>query len=333
MEFIQQMQEKAARNPKSILFPESGEEMILRAASQVWELGIAKPVLLGRRDEITALAEGLNLSAQGFEFLDPDDEAVVDRLVERYLTVSDLFSEKALRRKFKTPLNFAAAAVKVGWADCLAAGYTCATGDVVLAAQMFIGMRPGISTASSLGIVEFPNWDKGSEGSFLVFTDCAVQPRPTAEELADIAVASSYTVRSLLGWEPRVAMLSFSTKGSAAHEDVDTVRRAVDLAREKAPNLLVDGEFQLDAAIVPAAAAKKVKEPSPVAGRANVLVFPNLGAGNIGIKITQIFCGTVAYGPMLQGFAKPVTDFSRSAPLEEIVGNLAMLVLQAGGGA
>lgn len=332
MDFIQQVQEKAARHPKAILFPESREEMILRAASQVWELGIAKPVLLGREDEITALAEGFKLSTRGFGFLDPEDEAVMDALVGRYLETSDLFSEKALRRKFKQPLNFAAAAVRVGWADCLAAGYTCATGDVVLAAQMFIGMRPGISTASSLGIVEFPHWDKGSQGNFLVFTDCAVQPRPTPEELADIAVASSYTVRSLLGWEPRVAMLSFSTKGSAAHQDVDTVREAVALAREKAPELLVDGEFQLDSAIVPAAAAKKVKEPSPVAGRANVLVFPNLGAGNIGIKLTQIFCGAVAYGPMLQGFAKPVTDFSRSAPLEEIVGNLAMLVVQAGGG-
>lgn len=332
MELIRQIQEKAARDPKAILFPESGEEMILRAASQVWELGIAKPVLLGREDELTALAEGFDLSTQGFVFLDPGDETVMEALVAAYLAASDLYSEKALRRKFKTPLDFGAAAVKVGWADCLAAGYTCATGDVVLAAQMFIGMRPGISTASSLGIVEFPNWNRGSEGSFLAFTDCAVQPRPTAEELADIAVASSYTVSTLLGWEPRVAMLSFSTKGSAAHEDVDTVREAVDLARRKAPGLLVDGEFQLDAAVIPAAAAKKVGAGSPVAGKANVLVFPNLGAGNIGIKLTQIFCGTVAYGPMLQGFAKPVTDFSRSAPLEEIVGNLAMLVVQAGGG-
>ena len=333
MEFMKQIQEKARQAPKRILFPESGEEMILRAAQRVAELGIARPVLLGREAEIEALAGQWGIPTCGFAYLDHEDGALMDRLVEEYLAAVDLYLEKSLRRKFKDPLNFAAGAVRVGWADCLAAGYTCATGEVVRAAQMFIGMRPGIATASSLGIVEFPQWDRGSQGNLLVFTDCAVQPRPTAEELADIAVASSYTVQSLLGWEPRVAMLSFSTAGSAQHEDVDTVAAAVDLARQKAPGLLVDGEFQLDSAIVPAVAAKKVRRDSPVAGKANILVFPNLGAGNIGIKMTQIFCGTVAYGPMLQGFLKPVTDFSRSAPLEEIVGNLAMLVVCAGGGA
>ena len=163
----------------------------------------------------------------------------------------------------------------------------------------------------------------------ICFADCAVNARPSSEELADIALASADTVSLLLGWAPRVAMLSFSTKGSSEHEEVDRVRAAVEIARERRPELAVDGEFQLDAAIIPAVAAKKVKVPSAVAGKANVVIFPDLGAGNIGVKMVQIFAGATAHGPLLQGFARPVTDFSRSAPVEEIVGNLVMLAVTA----
>lgn len=330
MEFIEQIREKAKRAPKKIIFPESMEEKILQAARQVLDLGFAFPILVGREADIKARADEMGVSTEGFAFIDHEDEAVLKKLIGEYLAMSDMFSEKALKRKFKTPLNFAAGAVKVGLSDCLAAGFAHATAEVVIAAQSFIGMQEGISTVSSLGIVEFPNWS-GPQGNFLAFTDCAVQPRPTSEELADIAIASSDTVSALLGWQPRVGMLSFSTKGSTEHEDADVVINSVPIARAKRPDLLVDGEFQIDTAILPAVAAKKLKEPSDVGGKANVLVFPNLGAGNIGVKMAQIFGGAIAYGPMMQGFAKPVTDFSRSAPLEEIVGNLAMLVVRASG--
>jgi len=330
MTFTESLLARARSAPKKIVFPESTEEKILLAARRVCDDRIAEPILIGNKDAIAARAAELGISLKGFSFVDHQDESIKNALIASYLSTSDELSEKALNRKFRDPLNFAAAMVKVGQADCLAAGIAHTTGEVVLAAQVFIGMQKGISTVSSLGIAEFPNWT-GPQGHFLVLTDCAVQPRPTSEELADIAVASADTVRCLLNWEPRVAMLSFSTKGSSTHEDVETVAKAVELARQKCPGLLVDGEFQLDAAIIPEAAAKKVKGESPVAGRANILVFPNLGAGNIGVKMTQIFAGAVAYGPILQGFAKPVTDFSRSAPVEEMVGNLVMLVVRAQG--
>lgn len=192
-----------------------------------------------------------------------------------------------------------------------------------------MGLQPGVENPSSLGIADVPGFSLGENG-MLALADCAITAQPDAKDLAGIAIASADTVRSLLGWEPRVAMLSFSTCGSAEHESIDVVRQAVALAKELRPGLKVDGEFQLDAALLPQTAEKKVTRSSDVAGRANVLVFPNLHAGNIGVKLIQIFGRANAYGPVLQGFAKPVCDFSRSAPVEEMLGNVAMLVIRAG---
>ncbi len=328
MKFTERLRAVAAADPKRIVFPEATEEKILQAARQVTDLGIAHPVLLGKEEEIQAAAAAAGVELSGMEVVDYQAEAERQKLITAYLEISGLYSEKALNRKFRNPLSFGAAYVKAGRADALAAGLVNTTGEVILAAQMFIGMKEGIETVSSIGIVEFPDYD-GPEGNFLAIADCAVNPAPASEELADIALASADTVAALLGWEPRIAMLSFSTQGSSAHEDVDKVAAAAGIAREKRPELLIDGEFQLDAAIIPAVAAKKVKRESPVAGRANVLIFPDLGAGNIGVKLLQIFARAIAHGPLLQGFSRPVTDFSRSAPVEEIVGNLTMLVVQA----
>ena len=180
-----------------------------------------------------------------------------------------------------------------------------------------------------LGIADIPGFTLGENG-MLALADCAITAQPDAKDLAGIAIASADTVRTLLGWEPRVAMLAFSTCGSAEHESVEVVRQAVELAKKLRPELKIDGEFQLDAAILPQTARKKVKRESSVAGKANVLIFPNLHAGNIGVKLIQIFGHANAYGPVLQGFAKPVCDFSRSAPVEEMLGNVAMLVIRAG---
>jgi len=328
MTFTETLLKKALLSPKSIVLPEASEEKILLAARKVADLGAARPILLGNPDEISASANGAGVSLEGIEVVDSGDEAFKTELIGKLLEVCGDFSEKALNRKFRDPLNVAAAMVRTGYADCLGAGLTCSTGEVILTAQLMIGMHEGINTVSSIGIAEFPNFN-GPEGNLLCLTDCAVNMRPSPEELADIAITSAQTVRTLLGWEPSVAMLSFSTRGSSTHEDVEKVRKAVEIARSRKPDLLIDGEFQLDAAIIPEVARKKVRDHSPVAGRANIIVFPDLGAGNIGVKMAQIFGGAVAHGPLLQGFAKPVTDFSRSAPVEEIAGNLVMLSVYA----
>lgn len=328
MNFTEKLLEKARTQPKAVIFPESNEIRVLEAARKITDLGAAHPILVGNPDTVKAFAAENNVSLEGIKIVDNADEKLKQTVIKEFLAASDMFSEKALNRKFKTPLNFAAALVRVGRADCLAAGIVHTTGDVILAAQMFIGMEQNVNTPSSLGICEIPGYE-GSEGNMLVITDCAVNMNPSSEELADIAIASSGTVSALLGWEPRVAMLSFSTKGSSTDESVDKVVKAVEIARQKRPDLKIDGEFQLDAAIVTKAAARKVKTESDVAGKANIIVFPDLNAGNIGVKILQIFGHALAHGPMLQGFSKPVTDFSRSAPVDEMVGNLLMLVVRA----
>jgi phosphate acetyltransferase len=320
---------KAGKDPKRIVFPESDEAKILQAAERLVQLGVASPLLIGDRDTIEAFAGSIGVDTDDFSYLDSRDEAVAQEYVKRYLSVSDLFSEKALHRKFKDPLNFGAAVVKVGDGDCLAAGHRYSTGDVVLAAMSFIGMQEGLNTVSSIGVVEAPRFE-GPNGHIFAIADCAVNREPDATTLAEIAYATAHTVNALLGIEPKVAMLSFSTTGSAEGAPVEKVREAVRIANEKWPRLAIDGEFQLDAALIPAVAERKVKRESRVAGKANIIIFPSLEAGNIGVKLIQIFGDALAHGPMLQGFAKPVTDFSRSAPLDEIVGNLVMLVVKAG---
>jgi len=328
-EFIQRLTAKAVLNPKIIVFPESGNDKVLQASARLVAEGIAHPLLVGKEAVIEAKAAELGLSTQGFSYIDNEDEAVLAYAIPAFLAVNTEFSEKALNRKFKNPLNFAAAWVKLGKGDCLAAGIEATTGEVVLAAQLFIGLQEGIATVSSFGVVEAPNFET-SEGNLFAIADCAVCANPNASELSDIACTTADTMHSLLGWEPRVAMVCFSTDGSAQHEITDKVVEGVRLAHERRPDLAIDGEFQIDAAFKPAVAAKKVKRPSKVAGRANIIVFPDLNAGNIGVKLIQMFGGALAHGPLLQGFAKPVTDFSRSAPLDEIVGNLTILVVRAG---
>lgn len=330
MTFTERLLETARKEPKVVIFPESNEPRILQAARKITDLRIAYPVLVGNPETVTSFAAENNVSLQGIKVVDNFDEKLKQAVIQEFLEASDMFSEKALNRKFKTPLDFAAAMVRVGRADCLAAGIIHTTGDVILTAQMYIGMEENVATPSSLGICEIPGYE-GSEGNMLAITDCAVNVHPSSEELADIAIASASTISTLLGWEPRVAMLSFSTKGSSSHDDVDKVTKSVEIAKQKKPDLKIDGEFQLDAAIVPKAAAHKVGTESEVAGKANIIVFPDLGAGNIGVKILQIFGHALAHGPLLQGFSKPVTDFSRSAPVDEMVGNLIMLVVRAQG--
>lgn len=214
--------------------------------------------------------------------------------------------------------------VKAGDADCMVAGVSTETDEVVATYKLIIGMSKGVETPSCFSIQEVPHYD-GPHGHLVAFSDTAINIAPTSEELADIAISSARSIRAILGWEPRIAMLSFSTCGSASHERAALVARAVEIAREREPDLMVDGEFQLDAAIIPEVAARKVKRPSEVAGRANVLVFPNLDASNIGVKLLQRLGGAKPTGGMLQGFSKPVSDMSRGAGAEDVLRASVML--------
>ena len=325
---MEQLQLKAKANPQRVVLPEAGEEKILHAARQVRDMGIAYPMLVGKPETVSALGGSIGLSLDGIMVVDHTDQEKVEHFVAEYAKIDPDFPASALKRMLKDPLNFAAMMVRLGEADCMVAGLSHTTGEVVMASEMIIGLQEGISTVSSMGIVSIPGYE-GPEGNLLVIADCAVCPAPEPNELADIAISTADTVRSLMGWEPRVALLSFSTKGSASHERVDKVLKALEMVRERRPDLLIDGELQLDSAIVPEVAAKKVPGDSPVAGRANILIFPDLNAGNIGVKLVQRFAKAVAYGPSLQGFAKPVSDLSRGAPIEEIVGAITMVAVRA----
>ncbi|MCJ7654883.1 MAG: phosphotransacetylase [Dehalococcoidia bacterium] len=325
---MEQLQLKAKANPQRVVLPEAGEEKILHTARQVRDMGIAYPMLVGKPETVSALAGSIGISLDGITVIDHTDQEKVEHFVSEYAKIDPDFPASALKRMLKDPLNFAAMMVRLGEADCMVVGLSHTTGEVIMASEMIIGLQEDISTVSSMGIASIPGY-KGPEGNLLGVADCAVCPAPEPNELADIAISTADTVRSLMGWEPRVALLSFSTKGSASHELIDKVVKALEMVHERRPDLLIDGELQLDSAIVPEVAAKKVPGDSPVAGRANILIFPDLNAGNIGIKLIQRFANGVAYGPMLQGFAKPVSDLSRGAPVEEIVGAVTMVAVRA----
>jgi len=233
------------------------------------------------------------------------------------------FKAKAVRRRAKRPMDRAMMMQAAGMTDITFGGIDCSTGDVIVAGQTIVGLADGIDTVSSCGIFNIPGWE-GSEGSLLGFGDSAVCVNPDPEQLASIAISAAETVAALTQWEPRVALLSYSTDGSAESELVEKVRAAVEVAHERRPDLKIDGEFQLDAAIRPEIAAKKVQRESDVAGKANVIIWPDINVGNVGVKLVQNFAHADAYGPMLQGFKKIVCDCSRSAPVSELVGNVVM---------
>lgn len=330
MKFLEQLKQKAKSNKKRIVLPEGYEERTLKAANIILEEGFCDVILIGNPDDIRQKAIQFSLKNLHLaQVVDPQTyekiDAYADLMVEMRKS-KGMTKDQALKL-MRDPLYLAVMMIKCGDADGEVAGADNATGDVLRPAFQIVKTKPGISVVSGAFLMVLNDTTFGENGMML-FADCAVHPNPTASELAEIAVASGQTARSIAGFEPRIAMLSFSTKGSAKHEMVDKVVEATRIAKEKAPDMQIDGEMQADAAIIPSIGLKKAPG-SPIAGHANVLVFPTLETGNICYKLVQRLAGAEAIGPILQGMAAPINDLSRGCSVSDIVNLVAITANQA----
>ncbi|MFO8086452.1 MAG: phosphate acetyltransferase [Bacteroidales bacterium] len=330
MGILEDIRSKAQQSPQRIVLPESLEERTLKAADRIIAEGLAKVILTAKAEDIHAQAKALNLThIDQATIVNPKSHQEKDAYIELLM---ELRKHKGMTKEqasalVEDPLYLATLMIKNEDADGEVAGAQNATGDVLRPAFQIVKTLPGISVVSGAFLMMLDKKEFGENG-MLVFADCAVHPNPTAEELAQIAVATGHTTRAIAGFEPRIAMLSFSTKGSGKHEMVDKVVEATRLAREKAPNMQIDGELQADAAIVEAIGKKKAPE-SKIAGKANVLIFPSLEVGNIAYKLVQRLADAQAIGPVLQGMAAPINDLSRGCSVDDIVNLVAITANQA----
>lgn len=332
MDLLEKIKARAKQLGKRIVLPEGLEERTLKAADEVIREGIAQVILIGDPEKVQAKAKELGLTqiakAQIVNPLHhPRKEAYIDLMVE--LRKNKGLTREDAARLIEDPLYLGTLIIKSGDADGEVAGAMNATGDVLRPAFQYVKTLPGISVVSGAFLMILPDTKFGENG-LMVFADCAVHPNPTAKELAEIAVTTARTTRALAGFEPRIAMLSFSTKGSAKHELVDKVVEATRIAREMDPNLQIDGELQADAAIIESVGKSKAPG-SPIAGKANVLIFPDLQSGNIAYKLVQRMAHAEAVGPVLQGMAAPINDLSRGCSVSDIVNVIAITANQAAG--
>ena len=330
MDLLEKIKVHAVKLQNHIVLPEGSELRTLKATAQILQEKIARITLLGNPSVIAAMAKQEGLSIAGANIVDPTTDVNRQKYAEIMVELrgsKGLTIEKAYDL-LNDPLCFAVMMIKAGDADGEVAGAINATGDVLRPAFQYVKTLPGVTVVSGLFFMIFKDKTIGDNG-MLVFADCAVMPDPNATQLAEIAVTTARSAKSIANIEPRVAMLSFSTKGSAQHELVDKVANATRIAQEMNPDLLIDGEMQLDAALVPEVG--QLKSPgSKVAGRANVLVFPGLESGNIGYKLVQRLAGAEAIGPVLQGMAAPINDLSRGCSVSDIVNMVAITANQAG---
>ncbi|MBQ4426023.1 MAG: phosphate acetyltransferase [Lachnospiraceae bacterium] len=326
--FIEEVKAKAAADRKTIVLPESNDKRTYEAIEMIKKEGFADLVLVATPEDIATYGAGFDLS--GVTIVDPVNGPKVEEYAEKFAELrksKGMTYEQALAILKKDYTYYGVMMVKVGDADGMVSGACHTTADTLRPCLQILKTAPGVKTVSSFFLMIVPNCPYGENGT-LVFADCGLVQNPTSAELSTIAGSSAATFEKMVGKEPRVALLSHSSMGSAKHDDVTKVVEAVKLAKEEYPQYMIDGELQLDAAIVPKVGASKAPN-SPVAGHANVLVFPDLDAGNIGYKLVQRFANAEAYGPICQGLAKPVNDLSRGCSAEDIVGVVAITAVQA----
>jgi len=318
MGLIENFIDKAKRNKKRVVFPEGEEERLIESAIKLEESGIARPILVGRRNIIKEKIEALKIPSDKIEIVDIENNPYIDEFANVYSEKRKIKLSIA-QRLIKRELIFGGMMLLTDKVDLMIAGAANTTASVIQASSLTVGYKQDTSTPSSFFIMVLP------DNKIYFYADCAVNIDPTYEQLADIGISTGENFECLIGEKAKVAFLSFSTKGSASHPFVEKVQKAVEIAKSKNRNFPVDGEFQADTAIVSVVAEKKLKEPSEVAGKANVLIFPDLNSGNISYKLTQYLAKAQALGPILQGFAKPVSDLSRGAKVEDIIKTTAIL--------
>jgi len=327
MDIVGNFREKVKNKGLRVAMPEGHDARIIAAARRLKDENIAEPIVLGTPEQLKQAVKNAGVNLDGIKTINPKENDSLDYYAEKYMEGRDDVSLPIAKRMVAKPLFYGAMMVVAGDADTAVGGVASATATLIQAGTLTVGLIDGVATVSSYFLMIIPKF-LGEVDKPFIYADCAVNIDPTSEQLADIAIASAKSAKRLLDEEPKVAMLSFSTKGSASSPSVDKVKEALAIVKSRVPSLAIDGEFQADSAISPRVAAKKVKGKSDVAGKANVLIFPELGSANIAYKLTQYMAGAQAIGPFLQGFAKPITDLSRGATVDDIVSSTILTLVQ-----